>query len=165
MQIAFVQNVSRDLEADQCRSGRVEAMGTAVIEADAFTAIENRTLAHVRRRIIGLKSEYLNRFGTQLNADNASELFEDYAATLETRALLGPPVRKAAAAVVNALFADVITARPPSGRLPLVVFTAGGNGAGKSSSLPASDTSVHSVRQHPQLLGAIARQHRPGPRR
>jgi hypothetical protein len=140
MQIAFVQKVARDLEADRCRSVRAEATSTAVTHADSFRTIEKRTLAQVRQRIHGLKAEYLDRFGTHLNGDNASELFDDYAATLETRALLGPPVRKAAGAVVDALFSDLMTARPPFGRLPLVVFTAGGNGAGKSSSLPAPDT-------------------------
>jgi hypothetical protein len=140
MQVAFVRNIARDLKADRCPSGRVEASGAAVNPADAFTTIEERTLAQVQQRMEVLKGEYLDRCGPQLNADNASELFDDYAATLETRALLGPSVRKAAAAVVDALFADLIAARPPSGRLPLVVFTAGGNGAGKSSSLPAADT-------------------------
>lgn len=138
VQDAFNRNVTRDLRNNQQQAAGSEPMPLARTSREAQAGIRARALASVERNLEGYKRRYLDRFGTQLNADNASELFEEYAATFERRALLGPAVRRAAAAVVDALFDDLIKATIPTSKLALVVFTAGGNGAGKTSSLAAS---------------------------
>jgi GT2 family glycosyltransferase len=83
----------------------------------------------------GFLAEYSRRFGRVLNADNAAELFPEYAASLETRARFRVAVHPAAQWIRDELFeqalADPIVTE--------VIFTAGGNGAGKTSGAPTGD--------------------------
>jgi len=102
-------------------------------------AIRERTLADANRRGAELVREYRRRFGRVLNADNASELFEDYSASHETRATRVAAVRPAAARIVEVAFTELLSEPVDVGRTPLVVFMSGGNGAGKSSSIAAGD--------------------------
>lgn len=74
-------------------------------------------------------AEYTRRFGNVLNADSAAELFPEYAASLESRARFRVAVHPAAQWVRDELFARAL-ADP---LVKEVVFTAGGNGAGKTS--------------------------------
>ncbi len=77
-------------------------------------------------------AEYRRRFGRVLNADNAAELFPEYASSLDTRARFRVAVHPAAQWIRDELFeralADPLVAE--------VIFTAGGNGAGKTSGAP-----------------------------
>lgn len=86
---------------------------------------------------------YLEQFGRILNADNASELFADYAKDAETRARLVRAVRAPAAALIDRLFIDLLREVPAPGKHG-VVFTAGGNAAGKSTSV-VGDSDAHIV--------------------
>lgn len=79
---------------------------------------------------------YRRRFGHVFNADNGSELFEEYAASPDTRATRVAAVRSAAARVVDLAYEQRLSEPVRAGRLPLVVFMSGGNGSGKSSSVP-----------------------------
>jgi hypothetical protein len=95
--------------------------------------------------IRALIATYVQRFGCVLNADNASELFPEYTATPDARALLGPAVRPNAARIVDAVYARRLAEPVISPRLPVAVFTSGGNGSGKTSSVPAAGGKAHVV--------------------
>jgi hypothetical protein len=97
-----------------------------VITAQTVAAVEHDGERFVRA--------YRDRFGHVLNADNASELFDEYAASPETRALRVAAVRPAAAKVVELAYQELL-AEPVRGALPLVAFISVGNGAGKSTSI------------------------------
>ncbi len=81
-------------------------------------------------------AEYTRRFGNVLNADNAAELFPEYAASLESRARFRVAVHPAAQWIRDELFDRALA----NSFVKEVVFTAGGNGAGKTSSAPTGDT-------------------------
>jgi hypothetical protein len=67
-----------------------------------------------------------------LNADNARELFKDYAASHESRATLASAVHEPSAAVIKAIW-DRVLAEP--GRTNSILFSAGGGGSGKTTVL------------------------------
>lgn len=94
--------------------------------------VQVRAIAALSKDPDKYREDYLKRFGRVLNADNASELFEDYARSEEARAKLGVAVRAPAGALVDSLFEYLLAADPTTAE-PVVVFTAGGNASGKSS--------------------------------
>ncbi|MCA1586833.1 MAG: hypothetical protein LC791_19370, partial [Acidobacteria bacterium] len=101
-------------------------------EPDIDKEIHTRTLDAVHGNPDRFVNEYLRYFGRVLNADNASELFDDYRLARATRV---KPVRAAAGRVVEGAF-ERLTAEPVAeGRLPLAVFTSGGNASGKSTGI------------------------------
>jgi hypothetical protein len=67
-----------------------------------------------------------------LNADNARELFKDYAASHESRATLASAVHEPSAAMIKAIW-DRVLAEP--GRTNRILFMAGGGGSGKTTVL------------------------------
>jgi len=97
--------------------------------------VQARAIAALEADPRGFKNRYLEQFGRVLNADNASELFEDYAASDEARATLGAAVRAPASALIESLFEDLLAQPPLHGKEPIVVFTAGGNASGKTSGI------------------------------
>lgn len=130
------ENAPRPVAAQTDLFGQ-EAEGTAPKPPapDEAAAVRARANAKVATDGPALTDEYLRRFGPVLNADNASELFEDYARDNDSRARHMVAVRPAAGAVVEQAFAQLLAQPTPVGKSPVVVFTAGGNGAGKSSSV------------------------------
>lgn len=102
-----------------------------VATVDAATNLRTRVL----RELPSYVQTYLGRFGTWLNADNASELFPEYSASPEARQRLFLVVRPAAGAVVEGAYERLLVEPIASGRQPFIVFTGGGNGAGKSTSV------------------------------
>lgn len=80
---------------------------------------------------------YIERFGALLNADNASELIPEYASSPASRAALGTAVRPAAARIVEHTFHRLLQAGVPVHKKRIIVFTSGGNGSGKSTSVHA----------------------------
>ena len=74
---------------------------------------------------------YTNNFGNVLNADNAATLFDEYN---QDPAKYGAAVHPAAAWIRDELFRRALTQAAPEGR-NRVVFTAGGNAAGKSTAI------------------------------
>lgn len=112
--------------------------------AGELSRVRERVLASVAADADGLVTEYLARFGRVLNADNASELFPDYAASPATRATRVAAVRPAAARIVDLAFARLLAEPVAPDRARLAVFTSGGNGAGKSTSL-APDDPAHAI--------------------
>ena len=77
----------------------------------------------------GHYAEYTRRFGNVLNADNAATLFDEYNADPAVNRV---PVHTAASEVRDALFERKLAEPAPEGK-DAVVFTAGGNAAGKST--------------------------------
>src|ERR1043166_2326870 len=63
------------------------------IEATFAAEIEANTLSYI--------AEYKARFGTTLNTDDARELSQDYANSIESRALLARAVHEPASALVK----------------------------------------------------------------
>jgi hypothetical protein len=79
-------------------------------------------------------AEYTKRFGNVLNADNAATLFDQYN---EKPAKYRVAVHPAAQWIRDELFRRALGERVETGR-NRVVFTAGGNASGKSSTVTAS---------------------------
>lgn len=94
-----------------------------------------RTTARVTADPARYVTRYLNAYSPTLNADNASELFPEYAASAETRATRGPAVRQAAAIVMERAFERLLAQPVPTGRKRIALFTSGGNASGKSSTI------------------------------
>ncbi len=94
----------------------------------------------------GLLKEYSRRFGSVLNADNAAELFPEYAASRASRARFRPAVHPAAQWVRDELFARALA--DPA--VHEVVFTAGGNGAGKSAGGLNGDVVMDTTLSNPE---------------
>lgn len=101
--------------------------------------VQERAAAAVEADPNGMVAKYLKRFKTVLNADNASELFPDYARSAQARSWFVRAVRPAAAAVVERAYRHLLARPPAKGKAKVVVFTGGGNGSGKSSTLGASE--------------------------
>jgi UDP-N-acetylmuramoylalanine--D-glutamate ligase len=94
----------------------------------------------------GLLEEYTRRFGGVLNADNAAELFPEYAASPASRAQFRPAVHPAAQWVRDELFARALT----DPNVHEVIFTAGGNGAGKSAGGLTGDVVMDTTLSNPE---------------
>ena len=94
----------------------------------------------------GLLAEYTRRFGNVLNADNAAELFPEYAASLASRARFRPAVHPGAQWVRDELFTRALA--DPS--VHEVIFAAGGNGAGKSTGGISGDVVMDTTLSNPE---------------
>jgi GT2 family glycosyltransferase len=106
-------------------------LGASMNAADVRASALDRLEKH-REEFL---ADYTRRFGNVLNADSAAELFPEYAASLESRARFRVAVHPAAQWIRDELFRRAL-ANPT---VRDVVFTAGGNGAGKTSSAPVGD--------------------------
>jgi len=114
------------------------AADSAEVRASALRLVQNDPE--------GLLDEYTRRFGNVLNADNAAELFPEYAASLASRAQFRPAVHPAAQWVRDELFARAL--QDPNVRE--VIFTAGGNGVGKSTGGLTGDLVMDSTLSNPE---------------
>ncbi len=102
----------------------------ALVDADAQT-VRTTVLANLATDSARYLSEYSERFGNVLNADDAATLFGEYNAD---RARHRVAVHPAATWVRDELFRRAL-AQTPVGRRGRVVFTAGGNAVGKTTAL------------------------------
>lgn len=85
-------------------------------------------IAAAERRYAALED---SRGGKILNVDTARELSDDY---LKDRTK-SSPVHEPASAFIKRLYAKKLSEPPKDGELPVVLFTAGGTGAGKSTAI------------------------------
>ena len=108
--------------------------------------VRANALRHVQRDPEGLLQEYTQRFGAILNADNAAELSPEYAASLASRAQFRPAVHPAAQWVRDELFARAL--QDPNVRE--VIFTADGNGVGKSTGGLTGDVVMDTTLSNPE---------------
>jgi DNA topoisomerase III/RecQ family ATP-dependent DNA helicase len=94
--------------------------------------VRQHALQTVERDLEPLLSAYTERFGNVFNADNAAELFPDYAASNESRGSFRVAVHPAAQAIRDELFRRALASQS----VAPIAFTAGGNAAGKSTAVP-----------------------------
>jgi predicted ABC-type ATPase len=87
---------------------------------------------------------YIEKFGNEINADNVRELSLDYApggidaldpATVAARTRWGEAVHEPASALTREIYRRALRKVPPADRRKQVIFTAGGPGAGKTTSI------------------------------
>ena len=106
-------------------------------------ALEQRASDRVRGNAPVLAEEYSRKFGNEIGTDNAREIVApEYAASKEARTRWSRATRKAAAALSDYLFDEAL--RHPDLEKPRVVLmTAGGTGAGKTTALRASPAFKH----------------------
>lgn len=114
-------------------------------------AVEERAIELVKSGLKGLIAEYRKRFGPLIGTDFARELFPEYAASRESRTLNAAAVQKSAAHVADSVFERAVVEGIGRSEQPIAVFTAGGTGAGKTSSIQAN-TTTNDVLNEAQLV-------------
>ena len=102
-------------------------------EEQARVQARSLELFHSHKR--GLIQQYRSRYGVLVGTDLAQEMFPDYARDRESRFRFAAAVQRAAAALADAIFDEIVS--QSSGGVAL--FTAGGTGAGKTSSIMRDD--------------------------
>lgn len=83
----------------------------------------------------GFIDRYIKRFGKFVGADHAKELFPEYAESKESRTKYDLAVHRAASALAQAVYERLLEQPVPAGQDAIVIFTAGGTGSGKTSSM------------------------------
>jgi hypothetical protein len=102
--------------------------------------VRDETLRKLRENPEHYLAEYTARFGNVLNADDAAALFDEYN---QDRAKYREAIHPAATWIRDELFQRALAEIAPKGR-NRVVFTAGGNAAGKSTALAVTPTAKDS---------------------
>lgn len=97
--------------------------------------VEERAMLWVRQESEALMREYRQRFGPLVSTDLARELFDEYAASIEARLRFASAVQRSAAKTADNVFAQILS-EPGLG---MALFTAGGTGAGKTTSIRSTD--------------------------
>jgi Zeta toxin len=99
------------------------------------TEVEQRAFDRMRQNAPALAEEYARKFGNEIGTDNAREVVSpEYAASKEARTEWSSATQKAAAALSAYLFDEGLK-HPDPERPRLVLMTAGGTGAGKTTVL------------------------------
>ena len=107
-------------------------------------AVEARFAAYLEANTDAAIARYLEKFGNEINADNARELSSDYApggieaedaSTNAARTRWGEAVHEPASALVKEIYRRALAKDTPPNRRKQVVFTAGGAGVGKTTSI------------------------------
>lgn len=119
-----------------------------IAKAKNFTAeqraVEARFAAYLEANTDQAIVRYLEKFGNEINADNARELSSDYApggidaedpATIAARTRWGEAVHEPASALVKEIYRRALAKDTPANRRRQVIFTAGGAGVGKTTSI------------------------------
>ncbi|CAM6004375.1 unnamed protein product [Sphagnum balticum] len=122
---AFIKTGVRKFNPNHDDKGRFS-------EADA--AIESRfaqKLGNYEQAVKDYSALKDTEGGKIINTDTARELSEDYLKDRTKSAAVHEP----ASAFMKKLYADKLKQEPQAGQLPLVLFTAGGTGAGKTTAI------------------------------
>jgi len=107
-------------------------------------AVEARFAAYLEANTDAAVARYLEKYGNEINADNARELSSDYApggieaedpTTNAARTRWGEAVHEPASALVKEIYRRALAQQTPADRRKQVVFTAGGAGVGKTTSI------------------------------
>ena len=93
--------------------------------------VEERAIAQVKQELGYLIREYRKRFGILVGTDFARELFPDYAVSIANKLKFATAVQRSASKVADEVFAEILS-EPGHG---MVLFTAGGTGAGKTTAI------------------------------
>ena len=117
-------------------------------------AVEARFAAYLEARTDQAIARYIEKFGNEIDTDNARELSSDYApggidgedaATIAARTRWGQAVHEPASALAKELFRRALREDTPADRRKQVVFTAGGAGVGKTTSIRKLADLSHAV--------------------
>jgi hypothetical protein len=117
----------------QIKVNRVEGLTGEVLEA------EDRAIALINSDLTRLVSAYRERFGRVVGTDTARELFPDYANGLEARLKYAVAVQRSAAALADAVYIEMVSENQNG----LILFTAGGTGAGKTTTIKQGGGSAY----------------------
>lgn len=98
---------------------------------------QERAIQLVKSDLAGLVAAYRERYGVLVGTDLARELFPDYTADLESKLKFATAVQRSAAVVADEVFRVLVTESGGGAAL----FTAGGTGAGKTTSIMRDGTS------------------------
>lgn len=107
--------------------------------------IETRFRDYLANNFDEAVKRYRDKFGKEINTDNARELSEDYARSDEARSLYSPAVHEPSSWFAKELYKMMLAEKPEKGQQPMVLFTAGGTGAGKTSTLATSEKMATAV--------------------
>ncbi len=107
---------------------KMEGLGPEEVE------VESRAIQLFKDHSAELVAEYRSKFGIVVGTDFARELFPDYAVDLGSRLRFAAAVQRSAAALADLVFDQMLAEKKGSA----VLFTAGGTGAGKTSSIRAN---------------------------
>ena len=108
------------------------------------TAVEQRAFDHFRQNPAALAGEYRQKFGNEIGADNAREIVSlEYAESKEARTRWSRATQRPAALLSDYLFDEALK-HPDPEKPRIVVMTAGGTGAGKTTALRQSPAWKHS---------------------
>lgn len=97
-------------------------------------AAEARAVHALENDLKGFTDRYESLNGNYLGADEAKELFDEYACSYETRKMLVHAVHYPSGALVKAIW-DRRLAEPRAAADEFVMFTAGGPGSGKTTAI------------------------------
>ena len=95
-------------------------------------AIESKFGAEIQQNLGKAISSYKKKFGNVLNTDNVRELSADY---MRNKGELSSAVHEPASALTKLMYSQKLAEPLEKGKKPWVVFTAGGSGTGKSTSI------------------------------
>jgi hypothetical protein len=93
--------------------------------------VQARCIALLKEKSEALVAEYRARFGTAVGTDLAREMFPDYAASLDSKLRFAGATQRPAAALADLVYERIVS--DLSGGIAL--FTGGGTGAGKTTSI------------------------------
>src|SRR6266542_3823165 len=116
--------------------------------------VEARFAAYLEARTDEAIARYVDRYGKEINTDNVRELSTDYATggmdaedpmTVAARTRWGDAVHEPASALTREIFHRALGKEPAPDRRKQVVFTAGGAGVGKTTSIRKVADLTHAV--------------------
>jgi hypothetical protein len=97
--------------------------------------VESRAARRIENNIDGYVNQYIKNNTEDgvltLNTDEARELHPEYAASHRSRAIMGDAVQEPSGAIIKEIFKREL-AKPVDPKHPIVMFTAGGGGSGKT---------------------------------
>lgn len=106
--------------------------------------VEKKFGKHLNKNFDFARGQYAAKFGNILNADNARELSEDYEGN---RAELSAAVHEPASSFVKKLYSDMLKEPVPKNKVNMVLFSAGGTGAGKTTGMMEHGSTKTKVRK------------------
>ena len=116
--------------------------------------VEARFAAYLEARTDEAIARYVERYGKEINTDNVRELSSDYApggmdaedpATVAARTRWGDAVHEPASALTREIYRRALEKETAPDRRRQVVFTAGGAGVGKTTSIRKLPELSHAV--------------------
>lgn len=110
--------------------------------------VQRRAIAAVENNTDALAQAYREKFDNVVSADNAKELFPDYA-TKAQRTANDLAVHRPASRLAQHLYDEALKEPVAEGHDPFVVLTAGGTGSGKTSSL---DVIMKKIEDHAHVI-------------